>query len=182
MNLVKYKLLKLQDMKTVTVFCLIFYIYFFCAPESLLSQSISRSLISSYAAISDSNIFSLESSMGETYVAGFKNGALILGEGFHHRSPSTSTFTTDLSGQFDIDLYPNPVMHQLNLQLLTRKATKIHIQIHAVSGRVLLDEKHRTNGEKLLNWDVSSWSSGTYIIHCTSEDSGWMHKQLFVKT
>jgi hypothetical protein len=169
-------------MKTVTVFCLIFYIYFFCTPESLLSQSISRSLISSYANISDSNTFSLESSMGEAHIAKFKNGTLILGEGFHHRSPSTSTFTTDLSGQFVIELHPNPVMHQLNLHLVTQKATKIRIQIHAVSGRVLLDTKLRTNGEKLLNWDVSNWSPGTYIIHCTSEDRRWMHKQLFVKT
>lgn len=151
-------------------------------PISLMCQTLTRTSIASLSLMNDEQAVLFESGLGQSFTNSYINDEFSLGEGFHHRSAPTSTYSTDVRDQPLIEVYPNPVAFNLRLHLVTQSTMKVNIKIYAISGSVLLEEKHIFNGEKLLNWDVSNWSSGTYTIHCISDDKHWIHRQLFVKT
>lgn len=63
-----------------------------------------------------------------------------------------------------IDIYPNPFSKEITLQMGTETAGEAHIQIHDVSGRILVDTKKKVQqGDTKLNINLDV-PSGVYFL------------------
>ncbi len=71
----------------------------------------------------------------------------------------------DVAFSSNISLYPNPATNKINLDLSTEKAAEFNITILNMLGEVAVAErKVEITGNKVVELDVNSLSSGLYIV------------------
>lgn len=80
-----------------------------------------------------------------------------------------------------VTAFPNPIVDQLQLELVSVDPTQARVRILDVTGKTLGNESvfPLTSGKNLIKIDASQLASGTYFVHITTE-KGQFHTK-FVK-
>jgi len=77
------------------------------------------------------------------------------------------------------NLYPNPAVNTLALEISTREAEALQVEVYDMTGRRQMTSAMKvTTGENKLTLDVSSLAQGAYILSITDEHQ-LQAKQLF---
>jgi len=72
-------------------------------------------------------------------------------------------------------IYPNPVIKNLNIEFL--KKDKVNIKIFDLNGAILFDKFYtQSTNKEFLNLDLSSFTSGTYIIKIKTDNDEYSKK------
>lgn len=67
--------------------------------------------------------------------------------------------------EYDISVYPNPILTSANASIYSYKNTEAHILLHNIYGQVLIDEIiHLKNGINTIDIDLQHHSEGTYYL------------------
>ncbi len=77
----------------------------------------------------------------------------------------TSEFFTDFV------VYPNPTINVLNIEYSEIKSESIELELVDINGRVLLNKKSLINEGKNFQIDLSSYSSGQYLLRFMDPES-----------
>lgn len=89
-----------------------------------------------------------------------------------------------LTGLDYVNLYPNPVIDKLNVDLVLQKAKKIRFRVFDLGGRVIFDEGSPENfpdgGQFTHQMDVSKLQNGFYLLVMTDEEGAKLTRR-FVK-
>lgn len=67
-----------------------------------------------------------------------------------------------------LSVYPNPVSNVLNIELTDADVRNTVLTIYNITGKLMLQQQV---DNKLISTDLSSWSSGAYLIHLTDGNS-----------
>jgi uncharacterized protein (TIGR02145 family) len=69
-------------------------------------------------------------------------------------------------------LYPNPAQNKFTLELTGEEPATSTIQVTDLQGRVVLEEKRNlTQGSNTLTFDISSLTSGMYLVYFSNDES-----------
>jgi|GEM_PF-1696827 len=85
--------------------------------------------------------------------------------------------------QIDITaIYPNPASHVLNLVVTSPATDKVTVVVTDIAGKVLLQQTASlTNGDNVMQLNVSNLASGTYLIKATCQNGCDSNAKKFVK-
>jgi hypothetical protein len=71
--------------------------------------------------------------------------------------------------ELNLKVYPNPVVQQATVELVSSKNTEVNLQVFDLSGRTIISETENVQpGVNRLQLDMSSLKKGTYIVRTTS--------------
>jgi hypothetical protein len=80
------------------------------------------------------------------------------------------------NGDNEINIYPNPFVDQVNLDLFTQKETKVTWNIYDVTGKIVLSGSESiTTGYNTLKIDAAELPKGVYLLNAMLDD----HMQSF---
>ena len=89
----------------------------------------------------------------------------------------------EIKGNDDIFLYPNPVMYQLELELITNGNGNYQISVIDINGSVVkLIDANFVNGANNLEIDVHSLESGIYVVLVRNESGAILNRANFIKS
>lgn len=123
------------------------------------------------AVIGETFVFNLTSSGGSLQAGSESSAADITTTGIAEISPIN---------RFQIVAYPNPVKNELNLKIAGIGKTSVIIAIYGINGYLLItkDISDVSNDVKL---DVSSLSSGSYLLICKTAEGNMFNSVSFIK-
>ena len=92
------------------------------------------------------------------------------------------SFCEGLPGVDDLNVYPNPVVDILNLEITVSRKKDIDFRIFDISGRLMIDEMETKNcpdaGMYRHQIDVSSLEKGFYLLVLTDEEGARMTRRV----
>ncbi|MEX0811713.1 MAG: T9SS type A sorting domain-containing protein [Chitinophagales bacterium] len=142
-------------------------------------QSIERQVVSSYGAYAETGGLSLSSTVGEVATSTLTGADIILTQGFQQPAPEELNVGIERVVQnMNITAYPNPTSQKVILELSSDKELEILIELFDISGRKLNTgsaDQLTVLGRSLHEIDLSTYSSGQYIIHLS--DRRGTHKE-----
>ena len=106
-------------------------------PFILLSQSLSKEVISSSGGYFSNDAYSLNLSYGEAIITNMtsNNGSLSLSNGFHFVS-NNSSLSSDLELLgLSLNIYPNPTLNHINI--LSSSVIEIKFEIYDINGKLI---------------------------------------------
>lgn len=91
---------------------------------------------------------------------------------------SVMTETIDLNEQLDLEIYPNPARHQINIEHNFKGLTH-QVEILDISGKQLFNQTFEAKDTQIIN--ISHMPHGMYIIKGKVGDRIWMKKLIVGK-
>lgn len=87
-----------------------------------------------------------------------------------------------ITESFDVQLYPNPFNHQLNLSLKHVNSSPLELQVYNIMGQIIMDKKLQPDGQQVnIKLDFAKFSSGTYLIKVRQNQQFVTKKVLYLK-
>ncbi|HNP23475.1 MAG TPA: T9SS type A sorting domain-containing protein [Panacibacter sp.] len=84
---------------------------------------------------------------------------------------STKTVAVNLKNMITVNVLPNPVINNFQLNLQLKAAQKLLVKVNDAGGNTLLAEtRNMQGGSSVLNYKASAWPAGSYILTVTLED------------
>jgi hypothetical protein len=75
------------------------------------------------------------------------------------------TGITDILSKVSGQLYPNPVVDELNIELNSEKSDNITLEIYNYSGQLVYQENNKINsGSNIIKLDASNFAEGMYFV------------------
>ena len=110
---------------------------------------------------------------GELYMVSYFTGDIyrVVGE--------TVSIPTVIPNLEEFSVHPNPTLGRTELNLKSRGALEIEVQLIDVNGKVMFTKPLKINGSYSEILDLEGFASGTYLLNITSE-SGLVSKRLIV--
>ena len=72
---------------------------------------------------------------------------------------------------YNLNIYPNPVDHELHISFDTRKTMDVTVEMFDVTGKTLIQQKHNAQpGKQTINLNTQTLPSGTYGVRVVHED------------
>lgn len=82
----------------------------------------------------------------------------------------------------DLNLYPNPTSGELTLAFESEMSGQVEIFIMDLVGKIILTETNTvTNGSVKLNYNISDYNNGMYIMSIRNIENGKMESIRFIK-
>jgi hypothetical protein len=160
--------------------CAFLYVTNIHAQISLEQQTIS-SASNSFA----SNSIRIDWTIGEmAAVTTIGNSDFIFTQGLHQPDKFTVGINDLELNRFNVNLYPNPAVNEINLDLIGNIGSHIMVQIYDASGRQASETKKvflSTDITK-FNIPVEYLAQGAYFIHLSSENAKFRTAISFIKT
>ena len=92
---------------------------------------------------------------------------------------TTSIESNSIEGS--MNLYPNPVINTLNVEMNIAKAAVCTFNVYSISGQLMLSQQlNVSNGESLIRINTNALAQGTYILRIENNVNQTLQK-LFVK-
>ncbi|HVX25883.1 MAG TPA: ELWxxDGT repeat protein [Parafilimonas sp.] len=83
---------------------------------------------------------------------------------------------------FNAVVFPNPAKNVINIQLTSQKSNNVSLSVIDISGKTILTKSTLlSNGEAVVQIDVSHLSSGSYFIKITGADGSEKYFSKFLK-
>ncbi|MBL4734287.1 MAG: T9SS type A sorting domain-containing protein [Flavobacteriales bacterium] len=76
-----------------------------------------------------------------------------------------------------IDVFPNPVLDNLNIELELNNPASITVEVVDLLGNIAISKKIQTNGHSLISLDCSRLAPGTYIVAIRDDQSNSIYKR-----
>jgi hypothetical protein len=84
---------------------------------------------------------------------------------------STSTSKELAATNHDVNIYPNPFVNKVNMDLFTEQGTTVTWNIYDMTGKVVLSGSQSiTSGYSTLNIDAANLSKGVYMLNAIMND------------
>lgn len=149
--------------------------YFLLMLVSLLpAQHLERSVIGSTGTYIENDSIAISMTVGESVIAPFQSGTLILLQGFHKGGEGLSTSIEPEAVSVFYSFYPNPTSDQLFIQLEAERAVDLQIRLLDMQGK-LADvpvQKHQRIQQLRTDLSLGNLPAGTYILQFLSEEQG----------
>lgn len=98
-----------------------------------------------------------------------------------HQFNSTSA-NTEISGLFEVGIYPNPTSGEITLNVENQKYSSLHIDIIDIQNRLIMRRSIEAfEGLGTQRFDLSNYSSGTYLVNICSPEYGCLSTHKVVK-
>ena len=138
----------------------VFFVVVLMIPFLLLSQSLSKEVISSSGGYFSNNVYSLNLSYGEAVITNMTstNGALSLSNGFHFVSNNSSLSSSLELLELSLSIYPNPTLNHINI--LSSSVIEIKFEIYDINGK-LISQDLITSDQQI---NMTQLSSGVYLL------------------
>ncbi len=95
------------------------------------------------------------------------------------RDSTTTSISTIQKNTAQLNLFPDPVHSELNIQYFNNTADEIHINIINSQGKVLRSWKEKTAGVMLKKIDISQLNQGIYFVKLQSRNNNMVRS--FIK-
>jgi hypothetical protein len=134
----------------------------------LFAQSVERYVISSCGGgFTDGTSFALDFTAGEFAITTVGNSNVILTQGFHQ--PYINFYVSvpeNSDDQVQVDMYPNPVIGQLYINVSNAKNEDLRICLYDMLGQLVVDEHAKSDmtGTVRTNFNMTSLSTGNYFV------------------
>jgi len=107
--------------------------------------------------------------IGEPIISTFENGTNGLTQGFHQTNLIISSIE-DFAEEFDVSIYPNPVMNQLTIKLTDAKEG-YQIDMVDMNGKLV---KTQLIFSEVNVVDVSQMAAGVYLLRLKDEQGQYL--------
>jgi hypothetical protein len=145
---------------------IIFFIIAFS--PGLFAQSIERYVISSCGgSYFDGSSVSLDYTAGEFAITTISNSTNIMTQGFHQPFINYYVSVQENSGnQVQVDIYPNPVVDQLYIEVSNAKDEDLRICMYDILGQLVVDESAKSDMTGMIraNFNMTDLSTGNYFV------------------
>jgi hypothetical protein len=136
---------------------------FFISLSGLYAQSISPTVMSSAGAVMKTANASIEWTLGELATSTVKNNNNNITQGFHQTNLTiVSTNNPLISG---LDIYPNPVEHDLIISNQSGKTITFHV--FTLLGQCISEH---VQGPGIQTMTMNALPAGTYILEAVTND------------
>ncbi|MEQ8910306.1 MAG: T9SS type A sorting domain-containing protein [Vicingaceae bacterium] len=148
-----------------------FYTFLFTLllSASAFSQIIERNTLGANGLTYTSSSVVVSHTVGDLSIGSFSNSTVSVLEGFQQNSPST-THLNKKNIKVEIKVFPNPTSQFLDIQLISKKAVALSIEVRDLHGK-LIQTKGLNAAANVLqseNLDLSNLSSGYYLVSLVS--------------
>ena len=127
----------------------------------LSAQTLSRQVIGATGSANEQ----LSSTTGETVVTTAVSGSFILTQGFHQPENATVGIRKPVEVVVNYNLYPNPALEQITLELSSARPLDLRLQVIDMRGRMALPAMPlRVDGSAQKQLDVSTLATGAYAL------------------
>lgn len=110
------------------------------------------------------------------------NGVMAEGGNFEHREDSPFAFSmsvsTDQLFAGEINIFPNPVLDELSIEISNQVSDVESIVLFDVQGREIFNLTNENNIGRLINLDMSSVHTGFYHVKINFEDGTYARKKI----
>lgn len=141
----------------------------------LFSQSISRSIISSYGNSIISSLGTLSSTVGEPMVATYFSPNNILTQGFEQPDTSLTTKIVDFNNSADFKIYPNPATDYVIIEG-DFYDTNLQFRVTDISGRQIANGAKNvtvnSSNHLFMRFDIKNFNRGMYFLTIISNETG----------
>jgi len=97
-------------------------------------------------------------------------------------SIATNTTTEEMSKVSVTEMYPNPTMDTFNVELTATKSGSVSVAVYSFDGLIVSSKNIQlSEGNNVLNENLSSQRSGIYIVKITNETTGEVTIKKIVK-
>ena len=130
-------------------------------------------LISFYGTEYSNNNIIVSASAGEPMIETFRTDEVILTQGFHQSLPDEGTFTTEITSDLSLTIFPNPFTDAIILEFDrngTDATNQYKIKILDILGRSYYESNIQPNIESRKVIHSSGWTPGTYLLQIIAVD------------
>ena len=158
-------------MKNKTIYL---WAFFVLTCLSVQAQTLSPSVISAGGGYATSASASLSYTVAEmTMVETFTQASSMLSQGFQQPELLTVSINEEQISQGEILLYPNPTNGQVSLSYQSGESAQNSVKIYNLLGAIVLSETYSaSSGLNTLNFDLSQYNQGIYILELSTEQQG----------
>jgi len=137
--------------------------------QSLKSQSLGPSVISSYGSLGNGQI-NMASTLGESVIFTGMSNSNHLTQGFHQPNTFFILYTPEQIKQpFNVKVFPNPFRENVTIEFPNYNGNYF-IELIDYNGSLI--ESSRVNDQLLLNISLYGYPSGIYFLRVQDKDSG----------
>lgn len=151
----------------------ILFLFIAFIAQSISAQVIERQVVSSYGAYAETGGLSLSSTVGEVATSTLQNADIILTQGFQQPLPEDSNVSIiNIFQEVNVLAYPNPTSQSVFLEFNSDKELELQIDLYDMGGKKLSpgsNNQFTVLGKSIKKVDLSSFSSGLYIIRLSSQ-------------
>jgi len=139
-----------------------------------IGQSLSPQTISSSSVSFENSNSSISFTVGELIVQTFTDSVGdggSLGSGYTNTSTSTTqveAVDVPLNELVIVNVYPNPTVDMVYVDLQKTKLSEIYLAVYDVSGKLMAKDKFQINNNH-IGINTNDWSKGTYFVHLVGE-------------
>ncbi|MFK5983161.1 MAG: T9SS type A sorting domain-containing protein [Flavobacteriaceae bacterium] len=150
----------------LTILTILFGVFSISMGAQNLQRSSLGSSGSSTEITSSDNTYYISQSVGQNSVTGtLINGENTIRQGFQ-QPPIRVEIIADDNSDLGAVVFPNPVETYVTVQFTEVLKSNINVMIYDITGKLIFDtNKNPTN---TFNLDMSSFSSGIYLLNLTS--------------
>lgn len=130
-------------------------------------------LISFYGTEYSDNNIRVSASAGEPMIETFRTDELILTQGFHQSLSYGGTYTTEISADLTLTIYPNPFADALVLEFVRdgmEYSAQYELQILDILGRSYYEDRIQPNMESKRIINTSGLNPGIYLLQIRVAD------------
>jgi len=107
----------------------------------------------------------------------FSTNSYITADGFHLYYPRSSTGILEKSKFAGLNIFPNPVHDQINVDFWYTRATRLEISLYSIQGQPLsVINTLCPSGRNQLSMPVSNFPSGIYLLRLQNEITNETYK------
>jgi len=147
------------------------------------SQTLSPTVVASSGGYFSNTSGSLSFTVAEmTMVQTFTTTGNILTQGFQQPEQNTVGITEPMIAEGDIVAYPNPTTGAFSLQFIANENAEKVISIYNSMGQVVFQKTYQqVSGLNKVNFDISQFSQGMYMVELNLKNSNGASKPVFRK-
>ena len=133
--------------------------------------TLAPTVIASAGGYAENGNISLSWTLGEIAVSTLYSDNLVLTQGFQQPFSIGTSINLNTSIDWNINAYPNPVEHELNIKFTLQKNDDFWIEIQDVTGRVieLVQHKEVQSGD-IVKFDMNDYKVGVYFFKIFTPD------------
>lgn len=156
----------LQTMKSITVLTLFLILAF---------NSFAQEVIATAGETFENDEISISWTLGETIIATFEAGDIVLTQGFHQDTYEITSIKEQYESEINISIFPNPANEEFFIKYDGADFDRYFINIYSIDGN-LIDEKDLV--DELTGIDITNLQSGEYIISVTDQEKKYRSYKL----
>lgn len=151
-------------------FLVAFFVFF---GSAIHSQSLTPVVMGTAGDYFESTACSLTWTLGENFILNLENEANILTQGFHQTNYLVISSNENLIADYQIHIFPNPVLDQLQITAHLKEHETVHVQVFNLSGQLL---KQWGNTTLPLQVSGDQLAAGTYFLKIVSSKNQQVFK------